>query len=61
MSNDALLYVVELWTHDQSAVEQVLARAATAMLARAIFAAAKAEYPGRHIVLRHGDRTIEQT
>jgi hypothetical protein len=61
MGNDELEFAVELWTHDQSAVEQILARAASVMLARAIFTAAKNEYPGRHIVLRHADRVVDQT
>jgi hypothetical protein len=60
-SVDALMYAVELWLLDRSAVEQILARASSATLARAIFVAAQQEHPGRHIVLRHGTTEIDAT
>ena len=56
-----LVYAVELWTPDSAALEQILARAASATLARAIFTAAQQEHPGRHIVLRQGDQVIDRT
>jgi hypothetical protein len=56
---DQLPYRIELWqdggTH---AVERVLARALNAQLARAIFGAAKTEYPERRITLRKGSRIV---
>jgi hypothetical protein len=50
---------VELW-HDGGgdAVERVLARAASAQLARAIFKAAQGDHPERRITLRRGNRII---
>ena len=59
--DDSLVYAVELWREDASAIDQILGRAASASLARAIFVAAKEEHPGREIVLRHGDRVIDRT
>lgn len=58
---DPLVYAIELWTNDGDAFEQVLARAGSLTLARAIFAAAKQEHPGRHIILRHGDRELDKS
>jgi hypothetical protein len=58
---DGLAYAVELWTEDSVAPEQTLARALNAALARAVFIAAKEEHPDRHIVLRHGDRVVDET
>jgi hypothetical protein len=54
-----LPYRVELW-HDGAGgiVEQVLARALNAQLARAIFKAAAGEHPNRRITLRKGTRVI---
>ena len=40
------------------AVERVLARAATAELARAIFKAARSEHPQRRVTLRRGNRIL---
>jgi hypothetical protein len=56
---EQLPYRVELW-HDGGgdAVERVLARAANAQLARAIFKAAEGEHPERRITLRRGNRII---
>ena len=56
---EELPYRVELW-HDGvgDEVERVLARAANAQLARAIFKAAQGEHPQRRITLRRGNRVI---
>jgi hypothetical protein len=59
--DDPLVYAVELWTEDRTALDQILARASSATLARAIFTAAKEEHPGRHLVLRHGANVIDQS
>jgi hypothetical protein len=55
-----LPYRIELWDAHSRKVERVLARAARAMLARAIFKAAQQEYPDRHIALRRGARVIAE-
>jgi hypothetical protein len=56
---EQLPFRVELW-HDGAGdiVEQVLARALNAQLARAIFKAAAGEHPNRRITLRRGTRVI---
>jgi hypothetical protein len=51
-----LPYRVELWR--ERAIERVLAWAASAALARAIFKAAKSEHPDRRVTLRRGGRII---
>jgi hypothetical protein len=54
-----LSYIIELWQADGAAkVERILARAANAALARAIFKAAQGEHPERRITLRRGNRII---
>jgi hypothetical protein len=55
---EKLPYVVELWNGDGAAVEKVLARAARVSLARAIFLAAKGEYPDRRLCLRQGSKVL---
>lgn len=56
---EELPFRVELW-HDggADAVERVLARAANAQLARAIFKAAQGEHPERRITLRRDARIL---
>ena len=56
-----LPYKVELWTMTRDKVERMLGEAASAMLAQAIFNAAKSEYLGRRIVLRRGSKVIAAT
>jgi len=56
-----LPYTVELWNLPRSAPERIIGRAASAILARAIFTAARSEYLGRRVVLRRGSRMIAQT
>lgn len=53
-----LPYAVELWSLDHSGVERILARASSATLAYAIFAAAETEHLGRRITLRHEDEVV---
>lgn len=58
---DALPYRIELWAPDGAAsalIERVLAQAASAPLARAMFNAALTEHPDRRITLRRGERLI---
>jgi hypothetical protein len=59
MPKEDLPFRVELW-HDGGgdAVERVLARAANAQLARAIFKAAQGDHPERRITLREDNRII---
>lgn len=56
-----LPYFIELWDTGNAAVERVLARAASAELARAIFKAARGEHPDRRVTLRRGQRVISDT
>ncbi|MDB5476633.1 MAG: hypothetical protein JWP49_2144 [Phenylobacterium sp.] len=55
-----LPYTVELWNLPRSAPERVIGRAATAVLARAIFVAAQSEHLGRRILLRRGAQVIAE-
>jgi hypothetical protein len=55
---DKLPYSVELWDEGSEPLQRVLARAIDAQLARAIFHAARKEYPQARILLRRGSRTI---
>jgi hypothetical protein len=55
---EKLPYVVELWDDAEAGVEKILARAARVSLARAIFDAAKGEYPARRIRMRQGSKTL---
>jgi hypothetical protein len=54
-----LPYVVEIWDLPRAKVEEVMARADTLAVARAIFEAAISENPSRRVVLRQGARVIE--
>lgn len=54
----ALVYRVELRNAEKTAVEQVVARASSAALAQAVFAAAQREYPGRVLTLSDGRRIV---
>ena len=59
---EELPYRIELReAGDHEAVEQVLARAFNAALARAIFRAAQTEHPGRRIMLCRGTRIIDDS
>ncbi len=55
---DNLPYCIELWNSAHTAVEQTLARAASAPLAQAIFKAARTEHPDRRVTLRRSTRII---
>jgi hypothetical protein len=57
--DERLPYCVELWdAQNHDATERVLARAANASLAHAVFKAAQDEHPERRITLRRGARII---
>ncbi len=56
-----LPYRVTLWIEENTPVAKVLARAASIVLARAIFVAALTENPGRRIVLNRGQETISDS
>jgi hypothetical protein len=56
-----LRYVIELWTLPRDAPERVIGRAASMVLARAIFAAAESEHLGRKVVLRRGAKVLAET
>ncbi len=59
--NEDLPYRVSLWLEESPAVEKVLARAASIILARAIYIAALTENPGRRITLNKGSETINDS
>jgi hypothetical protein len=56
-----LPYTVELWNLTRSAPERVIGRAASAVLARAIFTAARTEHLGRLIRLRRGAQLLAES
>jgi hypothetical protein len=58
-----LPYRVEVWRDGQGdgdgrGIERVVARAASAQLAHAIFRAVRDEHPGRRITLSDGERIV---
>ncbi|HET9618198.1 MAG TPA: hypothetical protein VFP74_13600, partial [Pseudolabrys sp.] len=55
---DELPYVILLCEAESAKAERVLARAASAQLARAIFNSAQTEFPGRRIMLQRGGETM---
>jgi hypothetical protein len=55
---EKLPYSIELWDEQGRSLQRVLARALSAVLARAIFKAAQKEHPERRILVRRGSRTI---
>lgn len=52
LPNEELPYSIALWTSNGEKIERTLARAVSNHLARAIFAAAQIEFPGRRITLQ---------
>ena len=60
--HEDLPYAVELWRAAPAvAVERVLARAASAQLAQAIFVAVQKEHPDRRITVRKGKSIVNDT
>ncbi len=53
-----LPYRIEQWRDRRAEVERVLARAASAELAQAIFKAVQGEYPKRRITLSKGGALV---
>lgn len=60
-TGEPLPYVIELWDLTRTAPEKVLGRAASVLLANAVFAAAQAEYVGRRILLKRGDKVLSES
>ncbi len=58
---EELVFAVELWFDDDSAVQQVLARFAKSTHAQLFFDAIRSEYHGRRLRVRRGIRTIWET
>lgn len=56
-----LPYAIELWDLPREAPERVIGRAASMVLARAIFAAAQTEHLGRRLVLRRGAKVVQES
>lgn len=55
---DDFPFSIELWNPGKDKIDRVLALAATLSLARAMFKAARNEYPDRYITLRNGEKVI---
>ena len=60
-TDGGLPYAVELWDLPRAGVEKVLGRAASMVLARAIFAAAQTEHLGRRLVLRRAGKVVQES
>lgn len=58
---EPLPYAVELWDVARDGPERVLGRAASILLANAVFAAAQADYVGRKLVLKRGDKVLAES
>jgi hypothetical protein len=58
---EALPYKIELWDERGAAVQRVLARVSSSVLARAAFDAAVSEHANRRITLRRGARLIAES
>ena len=58
---EQLPYAIELWNLTRTAPERIIARAASATLARAIFSAANAEHLGRKLVLKRGAQVLMES
>lgn len=56
-----LPYVIELWDVAGEGPERVLGRAASVLLANAVFAAAQSDYVGRKLVLKRGDKVLAES
>ncbi|NDV87051.1 hypothetical protein GTW51_10090 [Aurantimonas aggregata] len=54
-----LVFTIEQWTADEAAIEEKLAEASNAVVARAAFTAACRQRPTSVILLRHGIRVVE--
>ncbi len=52
------VFVVELWSDDESRPLETLATAGNFYIARAAFAEATARHPDRPILVRHGIRVV---
>jgi hypothetical protein len=60
-AEEPLPYVIVLWDLTRQAPERVLGRAVSALLANAVFGAAQAEYVGRKIQLKRGDKVLSES
>lgn len=61
LSGDPEVFLVAIWETDHHAPAQILGRAVTISLARAIFLAALNEYRGRRITISQGGQILEQS
>jgi hypothetical protein len=60
-ASDQLSYTIELWDLPRNGPERVIGRAASMVLARAIFAAAQTEHLGRRLILRRGAKVVQES
>ncbi len=58
---ETLPFRVELWDRAREKPERVIGRAATMVLAQAIFTAAQTDFSGERITLTRGSRILMQT
>ena len=56
--DEALPFRVELWDQTRGQRERVIGRAATMVLAQAIFEAAQTDFAGQRITLSRGERIL---
>jgi hypothetical protein len=59
--DQALPFRVELWDQTRARRERVIGRAATMVLAQAIFAAAQTDFAGQRITVSRGERILMDT
>jgi hypothetical protein len=56
---DGLPFVIEIWNLPRTAVERVIAQVASLPMARTVLESAASENPARRLVLRRGERILE--
>jgi hypothetical protein len=59
--SSGLPYTIEVWDLARTRPDRVLGRAASMVLARAVFTAALSEHLGRKVVLRRGSKVVAQS
>ena len=60
-SEEPLPFTVALWDRSREIPERIIGRAATMVLAQAIFQAAQADFAGERITLSRGARVLMDT
>lgn len=60
-TDEALPFRVDLWDRARDRPDRVIGRAATLVLAQAIYQAAQSDFAGERITLSRGDRIVLDT